>query len=96
MKAFLLSFCITFIVLMMGNILFIQEPVYKYHKVTVAQGDTVWDIAGRYADSDVDIREAVFRISRANSLKDQKIFPGQVLKIPVEANSGTGMMMAVK
>ena len=50
--------------------------------VTVERGDTVWDIAGRYAGPGLDIREMVFKIQELNGLDGKYIQPGQTLKIP--------------
>jgi hypothetical protein len=48
----------------------------------VAAGDTLWDIAARYAEPGDDIRKAVFTIRRANHLSGSIIVPGQELLIP--------------
>lgn len=56
--------------------------VYTCQTVTVARGDTLWGIAGLYAEGE-DVREVIFRICEANGLKSKSLYPGQVLKIPV-------------
>lgn len=96
MKTFLLSFCTTFILLIAGNFIFMEEEVYSYHKVTVTHGDTLWEIAGKYTAEHEDIREVVFRICEENDLADQDIQPGQIIRIPVSAGVETGLMMAAK
>lgn len=96
MKTFLLSFCTTFILLAACNFIFMEEEVYSYHKVTVAHGDTLWAIAGKYTQEDEDIREVVFRICEENNLADREIQPGQIIRVPVSAGAETGLMMAAK
>ncbi|HWI64019.1 MAG TPA: LysM peptidoglycan-binding domain-containing protein [Symbiobacteriaceae bacterium] len=48
---------------------------------TVAHGDTLWDIAARYAGSS-DVRKAVAAIKRVNGLETATVHPGQELMIP--------------
>lgn len=49
--------------------------------VTVAPGDTLWDIAGsRYPDADV--RQTVYEIEQLNGLSGPAIRPGQHLRLP--------------
>lgn len=96
MKTFLLSFCTTFLLLAACNLIFIEKPVYSYHNVTVNNGDTLWEIAGQYTENKEDIREVVFRICEENNLTDQKIYPGQIIRVPVCGQTETGLMMAAK
>lgn len=62
-----------------------DEPAYRNYTVTVAAGDTLWDIAGRCTGAREDIREVIFRIKQENRLKTSYVYPGQVLKIPMKA-----------
>ncbi len=57
-------------------------PVH-YQQVTVASGDTLWDIAGR-AGSSADRRDLVERIRDLNGLGARAIQPGQVLRVPMD------------
>ena len=74
---------------------FADEPVYHNYSVTVAQGDTLWDIAWRHTENKEDVREVMHRISRANALQSSYIYPGQVLQIPVRVQDN-GFMVATK
>jgi len=62
-----------------------EEIAYKYYKsITVENGDTIWDYAEKYADSeyydsyDCYIKEVI----RINSLSDDSIQSGQYIIIP--------------
>lgn len=74
---------------------FADEPVYRNYSVTVAQGDTLWDIAWRHTENKEDVREVMHRISRANALQSSYIYPGQVLQVPLRAES-SGLLIATK
>lgn len=53
--------------------------------VTVKKGDTLWRIAAKYSSEDEDIRVKIAAIRRLNQLNDDlKIYPGQVLQVPVD------------
>lgn len=95
MKNILIALCFGAFLYNIGNVLLAPEPVYKYHNVIVASGDTMWDIAGRFADPGEDVREVVFRIAKANGLKNKTLYPGQVLRVPV-AVGGENVMIAAK
>ena len=49
--------------------------------VTVAPGDTLWDIASRRYPG-ADVREKVFEIERLNGLSGPAIEAGQHLRVP--------------
>lgn len=68
---------------------------YQMQTVVVSNGDNLWQIASRHAGEKEDVREVVYRISRANDLKTKDIFPGQVLKVPVHPKNDS-LMMAKK
>ena len=53
------------------------------HTVTVQQGDTIWDIASRVSNKDVDIRQVIFAMKYLNKIEDSgALVPGTILKIP--------------
>ena len=66
--------------------MFADEPVYKEYTVTVAEGETLWEIAGRHTEAREDVREVIFRIEQANKLNSKHIYPGQVLKVPLRVH----------
>lgn len=60
----------------------VNEP--EYATVEVNTGDTLWNIAERYASNDQDVREVVYKISRINDLDQDTITAGQTIKVPLE------------
>lgn len=72
---------------------FADEPVYKEYTVTVAEGETLWEIAGRHTEAREDVREVIFRIEQANKLNSKHIYPGQVLRVPLRVHDN-GLMVA--
>jgi len=59
--------------------------------VTVHPGDTLWGIASRFSDGNVDIRHVVRTISELNGLEGSIIRPGQGILVPVERPQVAGM-----
>ena len=55
----------------------------KMRAVTVAPGDTLWELAERYGPPDRDLRETVDGIYRANRMTSTRLVAGQRLLIPV-------------
>jgi hypothetical protein len=61
-----------------------SKDIPQFDMVTVQDGDTLWSIASNYADkSNTDIRELVFEISSENSIYNASIYPGDVIKVPM-------------
>lgn len=56
----------------------------QYIQVQVEPGDTLWSIAEQYMPADMDRRESVYIISKANETSASELYPGQTLKVPVE------------
>ena len=75
---------------------FADEPAYRYQSVTVCSGDTMWDIAARWADDGEDVRQVMYRICEANSLESKHVYPGQVLRVPVRVDGSSDFMLAAK
>lgn len=51
--------------------------------ITVEAGESLWSIAGKYAQRGQDVRKLIYEIREANALgKEVAIYPGQKLKIP--------------
>lgn len=59
----------------------VPEP--QYIRVTVAAGDTLWELARRHGDPHGYTPEMVSRIRAANGLRSSRLDPGQELLIPV-------------
>ncbi|MBN2285796.1 MAG: LysM peptidoglycan-binding domain-containing protein [Tissierellales bacterium] len=54
----------------------------KYIEVPVRAGDTIWDIAIEYGTGH-SVRQIVYNIIELNHIEDALIYPGQIIKIPV-------------
>ncbi len=70
------------------------NEVYTTHTVTVYSGDTMWDIASRWAEDGEDVRAVIYRICETNGLESTTLQPGQKLLVPVRAQLDSGMMLA--
>jgi len=51
----------------------------------VKPGDTLWQIASEHMNKGTDIRKLIYEIKAINSMDDSVIFPGQLIKIPVDS-----------
>ncbi len=54
---------------------------FDYTTVKVADGDTLWTIAGEFYE-DEDLRQAVYSIAKVNGISNGIIYPGDVLRLP--------------
>ena len=95
MKKFLSIICCACFLYAGYSAVFADEPVYKEYTVTVAEGETLWEIAGRHTEAREDVREVIFRIEQANKLNSKRIYPGQVLRVPLRVHDD-GLMVAEK
>ena len=57
----------------------------EYITVEVKPGDTLWHIAIDHSNKGKDTRKLIYEIKTINSLSDSSIFPGQLIKIPVDS-----------
>ncbi len=55
----------------------------QYHQVQVYYGDTLWDIAAKYASNDQDIRSVVRDICDVNDISADELIAGQRIIVPV-------------
>ena len=76
MKGILYAIAFACVVYAGAGDLFAATPVYRNYSVTVAQGDTLWDIACRHAEN----KDA------------GHIYPGQVIKVPLRIEESGLMM----
>lgn len=70
------------------------DEIYTTRMVTVYSGDTMWDIASRWAEDDEDVRAVIYRICEANGLQNTDLQPGQKIMVPVRVHAGEGVMLA--
>ena len=54
----------------------------QYQIIRVNAGDTLWEIAEKYSNSNMDIRKAIYEISDLNNLETSELIVGQELLIP--------------
>ena len=54
----------------------------KVTRVVVEEGDTLWNIARKYASPSEDIMEKVAVIRQLNQLSGAAVYPGQILLVP--------------
>ena len=62
----------------------LNQANIKTEKVTVNNGDTLWNLARRYYDSNTDLRKVIFDIKEINNMSTSDIRPGQQIKIPLK------------
>lgn len=56
-------------------------PQFKY--INVQEGDTLWSLASNYMN-DIEIREAIYEISKLNNIHNASIYPGDIIAIPIK------------
>ncbi len=59
------------------------QPLNRYYtSIQLRQGDSLWDIAGKYArETDYSVKEYVEELKRINGLKGEDIHSGEFLTI---------------
>ncbi|AOT72917.1 cell division suppressor protein YneA [Geosporobacter ferrireducens] len=56
----------------------------NYFEMYIKSGDTLWDLAKRYTPKGKDLRKTIYEISILNELDSTDIYPGQIIKIPIQ------------
>ena len=79
----LLVFTIVFALFCITAYAWGDEKKVTYEEVIVNQGDTLWSIANQYTPASKDVRKTVHAIKKTNDCRDNVLYPGDVLLIPV-------------
>lgn len=56
----------------------------KWEEVVVRSGDTLWNIAKANNPKNYDVRKVIYEIMEFNNMKDARINPGDIIKIPMQ------------
>ena len=62
----------------------IEKPKDEFQQITVEKGDTVWEMAERYDDSNLTQTEFVYWVQEHNDLHINQLKEGQTIVIPVK------------
>ncbi len=60
-----------------------SKDIPQFDYIKVEEGDTLWSIASSYADHK-EIREVIYEITKTNKIHNSLIYPGDVIKIPLD------------
>lgn len=64
-----------------------KQDLSNYIEVTVQQGESLWEIAGKFEDDyGVDKIEFIKWVEEKNNLKNLVVKPGDTVVVPVEKN----------
>ena len=94
------SYAITLIILScsLSLILSIQHTSNNqdnYLKITVAEGDSLWDISDQFASQhELSNKEFVAWIKKHNEIDEDRIFPGEEIIIPVSKEESSTKELA--
>jgi len=77
----------TFLIVVLASVsVFISasslDTAVTYKSFVVQKGDTLWSIASEYGPNDMDIREYINEIEKANPISNSFLAEGQELKLP--------------
>lgn len=65
----------------------LRDPSPHYIKISVTEGETLWNIAGQYAEQGKMSREAFISwVERHNGINGNMIKAGEKIVIPIEKN----------
>lgn len=56
----------------------------NFFEMYIKPGDTLWDLAKKYTPEGKDLRKTIYEINILNELESSDIYPGQIIKIPIE------------
>ena len=56
----------------------------KYIEVKIEEGDTLWAIVSKYIPDTINKQRTVFKITKLNNIGNRHIYPGDIIKIPIE------------
>lgn len=54
-----------------------------YMDVQITSGDTLWSIAESYMPSDMDTREAVYKLCKVNDISASDLYAGMTIQVPI-------------
>lgn len=60
-----------------------SKNIPQFDYIRVREGDTLWSIASATM-KDKEIRKAIYEISKLNNIQDASIYPGDIIKIPID------------
>lgn len=60
-----------------------SKDIPQFDYIKVEEGDTLWSIASSYAGHK-EIREVIYEIAKTNKIHNSLIYPGDVIKIPLD------------
>lgn len=64
--------------------------ITPFREVTVMEGDTLWHIAkNNLPHTNYDIRKLIYDIKEMNQMETASIYPGDIIKVPLIAESNT-------
>ncbi|MBB6217951.1 hypothetical protein HNQ80_004088 [Anaerosolibacter carboniphilus] len=87
---FSLSILILAIVISLSCILLLKLNIaegaveQQYYEMCVKSGDTLWSLAKQCTPNHKDVRKTIYEISQLNHLSTPDIYPGQIIKIPIQ------------
>ncbi|WP_053957207.1 cell division suppressor protein YneA [Inediibacterium massiliense] len=61
-----------------------KEEDIRYVEVHIKYGDTLWNLAKQFTPKNKDVRKTLHEISIINEMNSLEIYPGQIIKIPIE------------
>ncbi|WP_108669309.1 cell division suppressor protein YneA [Peribacillus acanthi] len=63
-----------------------KSPNEEFLSVTVAKGDTIWDLANQYETEDLSKQDIISWIEKHNEININEIKPGQSIVLPIKSS----------